>query len=244
MPASGLGSNNCEMTPKSRVILQVPPAAPCHAAAAAKKAATTGTPRRLGALQVPKGVLPTILYGAFFFMFPLLNEYMTYDYTDTMVRTSVIAAGILAPVVVVAANDCVAWYNMALAFHTGQEVVVLSKMLNYYDTTAKDTAEDYEEVLKWVAFGIVVAHLVPFYVYDQPGPLGLLAAAGIIVNTVVNVTVPDNNGQLLITGFSASVLLATVLLIVCIDCVKTSLLSQLRMAMQRGSICSVQPFEY
>ena len=184
-----------------------------------------------------------IIYGAFFFCFPVLNEFMQYDYTDTMVRTSVIGASILAPIILVGANDCVAWYLCALAFHTGQEVVVLSKMLNYYETTGKD-ADDSEQIFKWIAFGVVVAHLVPFYVYDQPGMLGFLASVGIVVNTVINVVIPDNNGQLLITGFSSTVLLATVLLIVCIDCVKTSLLSQLRAAMGRGSICSIQAFEY
>lgn len=242
MPASGLGSNNSEFAPKqSRIIMNIPATTPCQAAA--NKSPPPGAARRLGGLQVPKGVLPMIIYGAFFFCFPVLNEFMQYDYTDTMVRTSVIGASILAPIILVGANDCVAWYLCALAFHTGQEVVVLSKLLNYYETTGKD-ADDSEQIFKWIAFGVVVAHLVPFYVYDQPGMLGFLASVGIVVNTVINVVIPDNNGQLLITGFSSTVLLATVLLIVCIDCVKTSLLSQLRAAMGRGSICSIQAFEY
>ena len=167
MPASGLGSNNCEFAPKqSRIIMNVPSATPCQAAA--NKSPPPGAARRLGGLQVPKGILPMIIYGAFFLCFPVLNEFMEYDYTNTMVRTSVIGASILAPIILVGANDCVAWYNMALAFHTGQEVVVLSKLLNYYDTTGKD-ADDSEHIFKWIAFGVVVAHLVPFYVYDQPG---------------------------------------------------------------------------
>lgn len=241
MPASGLGSNNMEMAAKTRVILNVPSATPCQAASATAPAPSAA--RRFGSLNVPKGFLPMLLYSAFFFAFPVLNEFMEYDYTDAMVRTSVIGASILAPIILIGANDCVCWFQMALAFHIGQEVVVLSKMLNYYETAGHDH-DDSEHVWKWIAFGVVVAHLVPFVVYDQPGLLGLLASVGVVVNTVINVLVPDNNDQLLITGFSSMVLLATVLLIVCIDCVKTSLLSQLRMAMTRGAFCSISAFEY
>ena len=247
MPASGLGSNNSEMGPKSgRVVLNVPQPSPCQAAAAAAKkapAASTTGGRRLGALNVPKGVLPTTLYSAFFLMCPLLNEFQTYDYSDAMVRTSVIAASVLTPVVIVAANDCVAWLNMAFAFHVGIEITVMSRLLNYYETTGKD-ADDMEQIMKWVAVGTIILHLVPFLFVDQPAPLGFLASVGIVVNTLVNTLIPDNNDLLLITGFSSSVLLANVLLIVCIDCISTSLLSQLRGAMKKGSWCKIAPFEY
>lgn len=241
MPASGLGNTNCEITPRNRVMVNLPPK-PCTGTSSAThgaKSAAAGNTKTIGRLSVPKGFLPTLLYSAFFFIFPVLNDYVEYDYSDTLVRTSVIAASVLAPIIVVGANDCVAWFNMALAFHTGVEVIVVKKLLAFNDN--RDESDE-DMVLTWVAFAVIVGHLIPFFVADRAMWLGVFASAGIVANTVVNVVVDPE--MLLLTGFSSTVLLASVLLIACIDCLKTSLLSQLRLAAMSGSWCSVSSFEY
>lgn len=187
--------------------------------------------------SVPKGILPVLLYSAFFFMFPYLNAYVTYDFTDTMVRVSVIASSAIAVILILIANDCVAWYNMALIFHISNEVTVLDSLATYAQA---DGRHDSEMVLAWITFGVIIAHLVPFLVLDRPSILTLAAAAGVVVNTAALVFV--DTGSLLMVGFSSSVLLACVLLIACIDCVRTSLLSQLRQTVQTKSIVSMQPY--
>jgi hypothetical protein len=200
--------------------------------------ATRATPpSATGRFFVPKGILPVLLYSAYFFMFPYLNAYVTYDFSDTLIRVGVITSSVVAVILILIANDCVAWYNMALAFHIANEVTVLDSLETYARASGR---HDSETVLAWITFGVIIAHLVPFLVLDHPSILTLSASAGVVVNTAALVFV--DSSSLLIVGFSSSVLLACVLLIACIDCVRTSLLSQLRQTAQTKSIVSMQPY--
>lgn len=188
-------------------------------------------------LKVPKGFLPTFLFSALFLTMPLLNEYVTYDYSSTRVRVGVITAASLGALAIVVANDCVAWFNMVLFFHIGVEVTVLEKIMDY---AQEDTSSDSAVVLAWVAFGIIIAHLFPFLLLDYEKTLTLCAFAGVIVNAATLVFVDSE--KLLIASATSSSLLLSVLLIACIDCVQTSALSQLKSAM-RGGLVRCMPYE-
>lgn len=186
--------------------------------------------KHLGKCKVVKGFLPVTIFSLFFLSFPLINEYVSVDYDDTLTQIAIIGSSAIAGLLVIFANDCVAWFNMALLFHTGIEVVVVDTLATY--ARAASTG-DTEMALAWLAATIIVVHLVPFYVLDHAGVLMCMAYAGIIVNTSALVFVAPT--QLLLTGFSATVLLGMVLLVACIDCVRTSAVSQLRQAMNEGT---------
>jgi hypothetical protein len=181
--------------------------------------------------KVPKGFFATFLYSTLFFVIPVLNEYVTYDYDTTFVRVGVIAAASLAALALVFANDCVAWFNMVLFFHLGVEVTVLDKVMEYAQDDARDQSS---EVLAWIAFGILIFHLVPFLILDYEKTLIVCGFAGIIANSATLVFVDPT--KLLIASSSSSALLLSVLLIACIECVQTSALSQLKNAMRAGFV--------
>jgi hypothetical protein len=189
-------------------------------------------------VSVPKGLIPTLIYSLFFITFPLVSYYETMDFTATEERVGVILCSVGAAAFIVLANDCVTWFNMALFFHLGVEITVLDTLIDYADATSGDA----ETALAWTAAAIIVLHLVPFFTLDHSGLLTLLAAAGVVVNASALVFVDSD--MLLLTGFSASVLLAAVLLIACIDCVHTSLLSQLRQAVKEGTWLVCSKFEH
>jgi hypothetical protein len=180
-------------------------------------------------LKIPKGFLPTLIYSTFFLIFPILDEYAAYDYTTTLVRVGVIAASVVAATLLVAANDCVAWFNMVLFFYIGVEVTVLDAIKSYADETGR---EDSEKVLAWLAFGAIIFHLVPFLVVDYEKLLIVLASVGVVTNAAALVIVEP--ARLLVASAASSALLLSVLLIACIECVQTSLLSQLKIALRVG----------
>lgn len=190
-------------------------------------------------LSVPKGFVPATLYSLFFLMFPMLSTYTTFDFTDAWIQAGTIASSALVAIILVSANDCVAWFNMGLAFHIGIEVGVLDTVAQY--ALASNTPTE-GTVLAWVAFGVIVAHLLPFLFVDRSSLLTLLAFAGIIVNTSALVFIAPS--MLLQTALSASLLLGLVLLVACIDCVNTSLMSQLRQAMKEGTWFLCLPYEF
>jgi hypothetical protein len=180
--------------------------------------------------SVPKGFLVTSLYSFFVLVFPILNEYVTYDYDTTLVRTGVIVASVLGASFVALANDCVAWFNMVLWFHIGVEVTVLDKVYHY---ASKDGIRDSEAALAWVGFAVIIFHLIPFLILDYEKVLCILAYAGVIVNSSVLVFVDPS--KLLVAASTSTSLLLSVMLIACIDCVKTSYLSQLKIALSKGN---------
>ena len=231
MPTSSLGQINCELG--GRFNRTVPTGV--SSVAMPQPASSTKTPSNV---SVPKGLIPTLIFSLYFITFPLVAYYETIDFTGAEERVGVILCSVGAAAFLVLANDCVAWFNMALFFHLGVEITVLDALINYAD----ETTGDMEMALAWTATAVIILHLVPFFTLDHPGPLTLLAAAGVVVNTSALVFV--DSSMLLLTGFSASVLLAAVLLIACIDCVRTSLLSQLRQAVKEGTWIVCSKFEF
>ena len=225
MPANMMGTINCEMPPRLRT-------SPAEATVPIAGGTTTSTRggRTLEWCRVCKGLLPVTLYSLVFLAFPLLDFYADIDYDDTTVRVLVIASSFLAATLVLLANDCVAWFNMALFFHVGVEATVLDKLATYAQASTTDTTGT---ALAWVAAAVILVHLVPFFLVDHAGVMTLLAFAGTIVNTSALVFVEP--GMLLLVGFSSVILLGLVLLIASIECVRTSMLSQLRQAVKEGT---------
>ena len=235
MPTSVFGQPNCEVKPRIQTL-------PTNVAVTVsgttcKKASVASWCK----LSVPKGLLPTLLYSLFFLAFPLCVDYTDIVEVsggeplvkDTEWKVAVIAASFVAALLVLLANDCVAWFNMILFFHLGVEITVLDSLVQYADDN-----DGSEMTLAWIAAAVILLHLVPFFTVDHAGLLTLLAFVGIVVNTAALVFVSP--GMLLLTGFSSTMLLMGVLLIACIDCVKTSMLSQLRLAFKEGTwlMCS------
>lgn len=222
--ATSLGRLNCEVAPRARTTPEeVKVAIPASSSTMATKTSKFG-------MSVPKGILPVTFFSLFFLAFPLLQNYYAFDYTDTTTRACVITSSFLAALFVLLANDCVAWFNMILFFHIGLEVVVLDTLMTFAQAS---TTDDVGVALGWTAFGVILLHLVPFLLVDHSGVLTLLAFAGTVVNTSALVFVDPS--QMLLVGFSSSMLLIAVLLIACIDCVSTSLLTQFRSALTHGT---------
>tara|TARA_B100001540_G_scaffold276045_1_gene262616 strand:- start:374 stop:1111 length:738 start_codon:yes stop_codon:yes gene_type:complete len=243
--SSGLGyRNNNENLPRARaapaVQLSATPAAPAAKPAAKPVHTAVKAPAVLGGkgISVPKGFLPTLLYAAFFFAFPVLDKYVDYDFTETPIRIGVITSSVLAAVIILGANDCVAWFNMALGFHIGVEVGVIDTLMDY---ARADERENAEGVLAWTAVAVIVIHLLPFVLMDNAKVMMVLGAAGIVVNATALVFV--DSSSLLLAGLSSSVLLASVLLVACIDCVRTSIISQLRLALANKTLLTCAPYE-
>tara|TARA_B110001450_G_scaffold179082_1_gene167317 strand:- start:1594 stop:2382 length:789 start_codon:yes stop_codon:yes gene_type:complete len=180
--------------------------------------------------RVPKGLIPLFAYSLFMLMFPVVDFYEEIDYTSTPTRVGIITSSFVVALLVVLANDCVVWFNMFLFFHAGVEITVVDTLVTY--ARASDT-DDTGMALAWLAATIIALHLVPFFLVDHAGLLTLLAFAGVVVNASALVFVHPSS--LLLTSFSSLILLALVLLIACIRCTKTSLLSQLRQAMREGT---------
>lgn len=227
MPADGMGRLNCEMAPRLKTT-------PAEVKVPIKSQTSVAAPRSASKVaskcSVCKGLFPVMLYSLLFLAFPLADYYMDIDYVETEARAGVIVASFLAALVVLVANDCVAWFNMALLFHVGVEVTVLDTLVNYAQAS---TTEDTATALAWVASSVIFLHLLPFFLLDHPGVLTLLAFAGVVVNASALVFVQPQ--MLLLVGFSSVILLGLVLLIACIDCVKTSMLSQLKQAVAEGT---------
>lgn len=218
--ANGLGLN-CEVYRQPRRVQKE------TITASASSLPTSTVPS--STFKVPKGFLATFLYSTFFLVFPILNEYVTYDYDTTIVRVGVIGASVLASIMLIVANDCVAWFNMVLFFYIGVEVTVLDVLMDFAQA---DNRDQDEKVLAWISFGLIIGHLVPFLVLDYEKTLTFLAFCGIIINSSTLVFVDPT--KLLIASSASSALLLSTLLIACIECVQTSVLSQLKVAMRAG----------
>ena len=95
--------------------------------------------------------------------------------------------------------------------------------------------------LAYSAAVVIILHLLPFFLIDHDGLLTLLAFAGVVVNASALAFVDPT--MVLLAAFSATVLLACVLLIACIDCVRTSMLSQLKQACTQGTWLLCVPYE-
>ena len=185
-----------------------------------------------------RGFVPLLLYSSIFAAVPLVYEYVDVDYTNDGVRAGVIALSATAATIVVMANDCAAWFNMALFFHAGVEVRVLDVLM---EVARRPSTSDADEALAWSAFAVVLAHLVPFFLVDHAGLLTLLAFAGVVVNAAALVVTQPT--LLLLVGSSSTVLLGATLCICARQRVCCSLLHQLRGAMTSGSWIACLPYE-
>ena len=189
-------------------------------------------------IKVPKGFFPTALYSTFFLTIPLLFNYVSYDFTTDMTRAGVVVSSVVVGGVVILANDCVAWFNVALYFHIGVEVIVLDRLMTFAQNS---TTDEGHMALAWTTFAVVIVHLLPFLLFDRLGLLALLAYVGIVVNASVLVFLDPT--LLLLVGFSSTTLLGATLLIAGIDCINTSMLSNFRSAMKDGSFLLCQSYE-
>ena len=229
--ANNMGRLSCDTAPR----LRTAPAELSHVTVQSSTTDATKTTHGWCNMSVPKGLIPVTIYSLFFLTFPLISHYVTYDFTDDMIRAGVIVASFLAATIILTANDCVAWFNMALFFHLGIEITVLDTLITFAQAA---TTSDTGTALAWTAWAVIIIHLLPFFLIDHAGLLILLSYAGLIVNASALVFVQPS--MLLLTSFSSAVLLACVLLIACIDCVRTSMLSQVRQAATEGTwlVCS------
>ena len=91
--ANGLGIN-CETYRSPRTSTSTS-ALPAPAAGA----------RSVPTFSVPKGLLVNVIYSSFFFIFPVLTEYVTYDYDTTLVQAGVIISATLAALFLIFANN-------------------------------------------------------------------------------------------------------------------------------------------
>lgn len=192
-------------------------------------AQTTVTPRMKMScgMMIPKGFIPLLFYSCLAGTMPLLFNYVSYDYTDNMVRGGVIGASALITGLVVAANDCAVWFNMVLFFHIGLEVKVLDTLWAFAQT---DSTSNQDEIMAWVGVVVIIAHLIPFLLIDNTIALALLAMAGVVVNAATLVYLDST--MLLFVGFSSVSLLGTTLCITGVCDASTSILSALRDAMK------------
>jgi hypothetical protein len=181
-----------------------------------------------------KGFLPTLAYSALAIMAPLLLFIVGgYDFTDDVTRGMTIGLSALAAGIIIYADNCIVWYNIALFFHTGLEVYIIKEGLDY---ASHDDTSDAGMALSLAGSIVIIVHLIPFFLVDSKGLLTLLAAAGVVVNTAMFVFVkPGEETKLLLTSASAVALLAITLLVIGINQATPSMLTLLRGALAEGT---------
>ena len=168
-----------------------------------------------------------------FFAVPLVHEYVDADYGKTEARGISVGVAATAALAIVGANDCVAWFNFVLFFHAGVEATVLDRLQSYALT---DTTLSESEIWAWIGFGVIIAHLLPFFLMDHNAMLVPLAVVGVPINTAVVVFL--DSGKLMYVGLSASMLLGTTLY-VCGQCEKRcSVMTLMKDAMGSGTMMS------
>jgi hypothetical protein len=190
---------------------------------------------------VPRGFLPLLLYSSFFFLVPFFYEEMDYDYTDDTTRIGVIAISAIGALILIVGCDVAVYFNSVLFAHTALELAVVKVLLDFIDSDnlivkenssgEKLSNSDGDKILAWIAMVIIIGHLIPFYVLDNPRVLGVVAAAGIVLNTTV-ITYLDHN-KLDIVAFSTVVLMGLTLLLQFTTCKEFTLLSSLRHALMK-----------
>lgn len=163
-------------------------------------------------MMVLKGFVPLFLVSSFFFVLPLLFFYADPDYTTAGGRGGVIALASVAGLAVVMVNDTCTIFNIVLGLHTAVEVRVLDVLMDF---AKESTTSDSDEVLAWCAFGVIIAHLLPFFLMDKRMLLALLGVIGIPVNAAALVYLEPT--LLLAAGLSSTALLGAVLSI-CYSC--------------------------
>lgn len=187
-------------------------------------------------MMIVKGFFPLMLFSFYFALLPVLAHNIEIDYTDTLSRIVVLSCIFLAGFFVVAANCCVCWFNIALFFHIGIEVGVLQVLWTY-----AQEQEGFAMVLSWITYATIIVHLIPFLVVDRGMPLTVLAFVGLLVNAATILFV--HPADLVLVSASAAGLLGASLVFPGIDCIHTSMLSNLRAAMKSGVWIKCSPYE-
>lgn len=189
-------------------------------------------------LYVARGLLPVLIYSAVAFSIPTLIEYVDYDFSDRNTRIGTVAVAAAAATVMLAANCCACWYNMALFFHIALEARVIETLFDF--AYASDTS-DVDMAWSVAAIAIVILHLVPFLLLDRVVLLTALAYAGVVVNSAVLVFLDP--GRLLLVGASSIALLATTMIVAGVCEVHTSLFAILRKAVRTRMLIRCRKFE-
>lgn len=237
MSTLGFNNRNMEM---ARPRPPAPPApTPLPAPATTSTSAISFLPQRVqAAMAVPRGFIPTLLYSGFALTLPILIFYASPDFTSTTTQGITIGASALLALLLVFANDCAVWFNMALFFHTGIEAYVVDTSLRFANAAA---TSDRNMALAITGAVVVIVHLVPFYLFDRPMLLSLLAFVGVVVNTSIVVYLDPAN--LLLVGASSSALLALTMMVSAVCEVRVALANLLMKAMKENAYLSCGKFE-
>lgn len=215
-----------------------PPVARAQTLAITRTDTIAPPPSISSCVRVPRGLLPVLMYMAIGVTIPVVWFYKRPDYTERHIQVATIGLSALFGVLVILANDCCCWYNLVLAFHTGLQAKVVDVALDF---ARKSSTKGEHEVLAVVGACVVIAHLVPFYVYDNLMVLSLVAYAGLVVN--VSILVYLEAELLLLIGTSCVMLLMSTMLISGVCDVKTSLFSLVRDAFVTQSVIKCDTFE-
>lgn len=209
-------------------------------------------------MPVLKGFLPMLFYSCFAGFVAIAYNYLTFD---DMPMSSVLAAS-LAALSLVLSNDPSTWYNMIVFFYIGLEVRVLHFTLDFIETAVDggnatkvagmpNANNVQDRTLAWVAFVVVILHLVPFLLVNHRGLLAVLALAGAPINTALcgYLKLPnpasgtfDPDFTLLMLASSLG-LLALTLFSIRMKCEECSLFTHFRRAVREGTWIYFAPYE-
>lgn len=201
--SSSLGDRSSQRPPKVSRSINIPPApepaVPAVRFAILRKAAT-----------IPRGgFLPMLFVSSLFAVATSMFAYngiSDVDYSEDMPRVLTIGTAVLGTFFILIARNPVLLFNIALFAHLGFEIFVVDKVWQY--AMASDTSTS-DMTIAYTGAGLVIVHLIPFFLIDNAMTLILLAAVGIIVNNlVILMSVPAFGSSLLMpVGLTSAILL-------------------------------------
>ena len=189
---------------------------------------------------VPQGFLMTALFFVGGLGLPLMFYYGDADYTTEWTPPFVIGLSALyAFLLLFLSSNMTMFYNTVLGLYTGIEVKVIDTALTY---ATADGTPDADIVWSAIGGGVVIVHLLPFYLVDSGLVVTTLAAIGLVVNTAILVYLDTT---LILQAFTAgSAFLLSALCIVALHGEKPSLLSTLKDALMHGSCLACKPLTF
>ena len=189
---------------------------------------------------VPQGFLMTALFFVGGLGLPLMFYYGEADYTTEWTPPFVISlSAIYAFLLLFFSSNMPMFYNTVLGLYTGIEIKVIDTALTY---ATADGTPDADMVWSAIGGGVVILHLLPFYLVDSGIVVTTLAAVGLVVNTAILVYL--DTGLILQAFTSGSAFLLTALCVVALHCEKPSLLSVLRDALMHGNCLMCKPLTF
>jgi hypothetical protein len=161
---------------------------------------------------MPAGVLVTLLYCGLALSLPILYFYSdsipleNNVVTEPTDETKVVVIGLSAVVglFLLISVEVKMLFNMILFFHVGLEAYVLDKLMSFAD---EDTTSDEDMAIAYVTFGVIIVHLIPFFVVNKTSFLSILAFVGVVVNSTTTILVDTLVPHTLLVGLSSSALL-------------------------------------